>query len=139
MQYITSVIYLSILIMVLIMPLVMPLLLKRKGFVSNFLLSSFLSFMICVLLVVGFSYLSDLETSLRLEYLGFNFNGWTDEERLRNIAPELRDEATKLYLTHMGIGWTFKAIIGVVLLIPYHLVASGFVYIISKRRYVRIR
>jgi hypothetical protein len=139
MQYITSLIYFSILIMMVLLPLVMPLLLKRKGFVSNLLLGSFLSFMMCVLLVVGFAYFSDLETSLRLGHLGFNFDGWTDEERLRKIAPEFRDEATKLYRSHMGIGWTFKAIIGLVLLIPYHLVASGFVYIVSKPKNIRIR
>lgn len=127
------------LMMVLITPVVLPLMLKRKGYVSNMLLGSFLSFMMCVLLVIGLAYFSDLETSLRLGYLGFNFDAWTEEERFRNIAPAFRDEATKLYRSHMGIGWTFKAIIGVVLLIPYHLVASGFVYIVSKPKKVRIR
>jgi hypothetical protein len=139
MQYITSLTYFFMLMLVLITPFVMPLLLKRKGYVSNMLLGSFLSFMMCVLLVVGFAYFSDLETSLRLGYLGFNFDGWTDEEQLRKIAPEFRDEATKLYRSYMGIGWTFKAIIGVVWLIPYHLVASGFVYIVSKPKNIRIR
>lgn len=137
MQYITALIYFSILMMVLIMPLAMPLLLKQKGCVSNFFLSSFLSFMMCLLLVFGFAYLSDLETSFRLGSLGFNFNGWTDEERLRNIATEFRGEATKLYHSHMGIGWTVKAIIMAVLLIPYHIVASSFVYMISKRKFTR--
>jgi hypothetical protein len=137
MQYITALIYFSILMMVLIMPFVMPLLFKQKGFVSNLLLCIFLSFMICVLLVFGLAYLSDLETSLRLDYLGYNFNGWTDEERLRNIAPEFRDEAIKLYRSHMGIGWTLKAIIMAVLLVPYHIVASSFVYIVSKRKFTR--
>jgi hypothetical protein len=139
MQYITSLIYFSILIMMVLLPLIMPLLLKRKGIMSNLFLGSFLSFMICVLLVFVFAYLSDLETNLRLGYLGFNFDGFTDEERLRNIAPELRDEAVKLYHSHMGIGWPFKAMMGAVFLIPYHIVGSGFGYIVSKRRYVRIR
>jgi hypothetical protein len=104
---------------------------------SNLLLSSFLSFVICILLVFGLAYLSDLETSLRLDYLGYNFKGWTDEEQLRNIAPEFRDEAVKLYRSHMGIGWPVKAITGSVLLIPYHLVASSVVYKVSKRKLAR--
>jgi hypothetical protein len=134
MQYVTSAICFSILMMVLITPFVIPLLLKRKGYVANLLLGSFLSLIMCVLLVSGLAYLLDLETSWRLGSLGFDFDAWTDEDRFRNIAPAFRDEAAKLYRSHMGIGWTLKAIIGAILLIPYHIVASGFVYMVSKRR-----
>lgn len=134
MQYITSTICSFILIMVLITPFVMPVALKRKGYITNLLLSSFLSFIVCVLLVSGLAYLSDLDTSLRLHDLGFDFNGWTDEDRLQNIAPEFRDEAARLYRSYMGIGWTLKAIIGSILLIPYHIVATGGVYMVRKQR-----
>lgn len=104
---------------------------------SNIILGAFLSLMICLLLVVGLAYLPALETSLRLDYLGYNFDGWTDEERLRKIAPEFRDEAVKLYRSHMRIGWPLQAIMGVVLLIPYHIVVSTFVYVVSKRISIR--
>ncbi len=139
MQYITPIIYFSILIMVLATPLVMPLLLKRKGYVPNMILGNFLSLMISLLLVVGLAYLPDLVTSWRLNDLGYNFDGWTDDERLRKIAPEFRDEAVRLYRSHMGIGWTFKAVIGAVLIIPYHIVVSTFVYIVNKRISIRKR
>jgi len=71
---------------------------------------------------------------MRLDYLGFDFDGWSDEDRLRKIAPEIRDEAIKLYRSTMGIGWTLQAIIGAVLLIPYQIVASGLVFIVSKSK-----
>jgi hypothetical protein len=110
MQYIVSIIYFVILAIVLITPFAIPLVLKRQGYVVSLLVSSFLSFITCVLLVTFLAYGSDLYASLRLDYLGFDVDGWSDEERIRNIAPALRDEATKLYRSRMGIGWTFQAL-----------------------------
>jgi hypothetical protein len=132
MQHIVSAIYFFILAIILITPFGMPFLLKRKRYVANLLLSSFLSFIVCLLLVSFLAYFPDLYANLRLDYLGFDFDGWFDEDRVRNIAPELRDEATKLYWSIMGIGWTLKAIIGAVLLIPYQIVASSLVFMVSK-------
>lgn len=134
MQYISSAIYFSILVMMVITPFAMPFLLRRKGYVTSLLLSSFLSLMTCVLLVTLLAYLPDLYAEMRLDYLGFDFNGWSDEDRLRKIAPEFRDEAIKLYRSIMGIGWTLKAITGAVLLIPYQIVASGLVFMVSKSK-----
>ncbi|MBD2496564.1 hypothetical protein H6G75_19795 [Nostoc sp. FACHB-280] len=134
MQYISSAIYFFILVMMVITPFAIPFLLRRKGYITSLLLSSFLSLMTCVLLVTLLAYLPDLYAQMRLDYLGFDFNGWSDEDRLRNIAPEFRDEAIKLYRSTMGIGWTFKAIIGAVLLIPYQIVASGLVFMVSQSK-----
>jgi hypothetical protein len=132
MQYIVSAIYFFILATILITPFAMPFLLRRKGYVASLLLSSFLSFIACVLLVSFLAYLPDLYANLRLDYLGFDFDGWSDEDRIRNIAPELRDEATKLYLSRMGIGWTLQAITGAIFLIPYQIFSSGLVFMVSK-------
>ena len=128
MQYIVSAVSFFILVMILITPFAMPFLLRRKVSVASLILSSFLlSFISCGLLVSFFAYWPDLYASLRLDYLGFDFDGWSDKDRVRNIAPELRDEAIKLYQSRMGIGWPLKAIFGVVLLIPYQIFASGLV------------
>jgi hypothetical protein len=51
--------------------------------------------------------------------MDFDFDGMSDVERARNVAPELRELATKLYWSHMGIGWPLKAMIGMALLSPY--------------------
>ncbi|MBD2340988.1 hypothetical protein H6G64_28875 [Calothrix sp. FACHB-156] len=134
MQYISSAIYFSILVMMVITPFAIPFLLRRNGYVTSLLLSSFLSFITCVLLVSLLAYLPHLYAELRLDYLGFNFDGWSDEDRLRKIAPELREEAIKLYRSTMGIGWILQAIIGAVLLIPYQIVASALVFMVSKSK-----
>jgi hypothetical protein len=95
-------------------------------------LSSFLSFITCVLLGSFLAYLPDLYASLRLDYLGFDFDGWSDEDRVRNIVPKFREEAIKLYQSRMGIGWTFQALIGAILLVPYQIVASSLVFMMGK-------
>jgi hypothetical protein len=138
MQYIASAIYFSILAMILTMPFLMPFLLRRKGYVTSLRLSSFLSLITCLLLVSLFAYLPDLYAHIRLDYLGFDFNGWSDEERVINIATEFRDEATKLYRSRMGIGWTLQAIIGAVLFIPYQIFASGLVFMVRNSNTHRI-
>jgi hypothetical protein len=134
MWYILSVSYFLILATMVLTPFAMPFLLRWKGYTTSLLLSSFLSFITCVLLVSLLAYLPHLYAELRLNYLGFNFDGWSDEERVRNIPPALRDESTRLYQSTLGIGWTLQAIIGAVLLIPYQIVASGLVFMVSKSK-----
>lgn len=132
MQYIISIIYFLILAMILIMPFAMHLQLRRNGYMISLALSSFLSFITCVLLGSFLAYLPDLYASLRLDYLGFDFDGWSDEDRVRNIVPKFREEAIKLYQSRMGIGWTFQALIGAILLVPYQIVASSLVFMMGK-------
>lgn len=134
MQHLASATLFFIWAMILITPFAMPLLLKQRGYVAHPFLSSFLSFITSVLLVCLFAYLPNFYADLQLEHLGFDFDGWSDEDRVRNIAPELRDEATRLYRSTMGIGWPLKAVFGVALLIPYQIFASGVVFIGSQLR-----
>lgn len=133
MQYIFFATFLFILVIIYVLPFAIPFRLRRKkGYVISLLLSSFLSFITCVLLACFLAYLPDLYASLRLDYLGFDFDGFSDEERLRNIAPELKDEAIKLYQSRMGIGWPLQAIAGAILLIPYQIIASISVFMVDK-------
>jgi len=45
-----------------------------------------------------------LYADLRLYQIGFNFDGMNDAQRALNVSVELKDEATKLYWSNMGIG-----------------------------------
>jgi len=91
---------------------------KNYGFVKLSLVSApIISFM----LIVG-AYWPHFFTDVRLDFMGFHFDGMSDVERVQNVAPEMREEATKLYWSNMGIGWPMKAIIGMVILLPYPLV-----------------
>ncbi|WP_414756217.1 hypothetical protein [Anabaena sp. CCY 9910] len=48
-----------------------------------------------LLLVSLLAYLPHLYAEMRLDYLGFDFDGWSDEDRPRKITSELRDNAIK--------------------------------------------
>ena len=70
-------------------------------------------------------------TDLRLNLMGFDFDGMSDIERTRNIVPELQAEATKLYWSHMGIGWPLKTIIGIIVMSLYPSLSYGVISIVN--------
>jgi hypothetical protein len=91
--------------------------LKKYSFIKFYLIS--LAFIIPLLFVAA--YWPHLYTDLRLQAMGFDFQGMSDAERIRNVAPELRDKATELYWSGMGVGWPLTAILWVIILSPYPL------------------
>ncbi len=84
---------------------------------------------ISFILILG-AYWPHFYTDLRLDLLGYDSLGMSELERLQNVSPEMRDKATQLYWSNMGIGWPMKAIIGMVILLPYPLIVwlFGFSY-----------
>jgi len=80
--------------------------------------------LICFLMTLV-AYWPHFYSDLRLELMGFDFEGMSDTERARNVLPETREEATALYWSNMGIGWPLKAIFGMVLFAPYPTVVWG--------------
>lgn len=80
--------------------------------------------LICFLIAL-IAYWPHFYSDLRLELMGFDFDGMSDAERSRNVLPAMREEATALYWSNMGIGWPLKAIFGIVLFAPYPTVVWG--------------
>lgn len=89
--------------------------LKGYGFVRVNIVSLPL---ICILISLA-AYWPHFYSELRLEMMGFDFSGMNDAERARNVLPELREEATKLYWSNSGVGWPLKAIFGIALFAAY--------------------
>lgn len=89
--------------------------LKNYSFIKLYLVSTSL---ISLMLIVA-AFWPHFYTELRLDLMGFNFDGMSDAERAKNVAPELRAEATNLYWSNNGVGWPLKAIIWMIILLPY--------------------
>ncbi len=106
---------------------------KNYSFVKLYLVSALI---ISFMLIVG-AYWPHFYTDVRLDLMGFDFDGMSDAERGQNVAPEMREEATKLYWSNMGIGWPLKAIIWMVILLPYPLIVwvFGLAYNKLKNRF----
>lgn len=78
-----------------------------------------ISITIIIFTIVLGSYWPHLYIDLRLELMGFDFQGMSDLERALNVAPELRAEATKLYWSNMGVGWPLTAVLWIIMWLPY--------------------
>ena len=102
---------------------VVPIIVVSKGY--DFLWTNIISLPIICFLLVLMAYWPYFYTDFRLELMGFNFDGMSEAERVRNVLPELREEAKELYWSNMGIGWPLKAIFGIVLFTPYPTVIWG--------------
>ena len=100
------------------------------GFVKGLVVS----LPICIILIITLYWWNDYYPDFRLEMMGFDFNGVSDSERLRNVPLELQAKATKLYYSRFGIGWPLKAIFGMVLVTPYILVVLGGAVAIKRLR-----
>jgi hypothetical protein len=64
---------------------------KKVGFVH----ANLISIPVCFGIVAILAYWSHFYADIRLELMGFDFDGMSDAERARNIAPHLRDESTQ--------------------------------------------
>lgn len=91
---------------------------KNYSFVKLYLVSvPIISFM----LIIG-GYWPHFYTEVRLNLMGYDSLGMSEIERLQNVAPEMHEKATQLHWSNMGIGWTLKVIIWMVILLPYPLI-----------------
>ncbi len=114
--------------------LIFPLVLSVRG--HGFLRVNLIAIPVCSLLLGMAALWPELFRDIRLAMMGFDFDGMTDTERARNVAPELRDEATRLYWSYMGIGWPLKAIIASIIMLPWPTVAF---FLARFTRFVRAR
>ncbi|GAA0706054.1 MULTISPECIES: hypothetical protein [Vreelandella] len=85
----------------------------------SFIRLNLISIPIIFTLVIAGAYWPHFYKDVRLEMMGLDFDGMSDEERTRNVTPEQKEEAIELYWSLMGIGWPLQAIIGMVLVLPY--------------------
>ena len=114
--------------------ILVPIISVFKGY--GFLRANMISIPFIFLVVVIGAYWPHFYADLRLELMGFDFEGMNDVERARNVALELRGEATKLYWSNMGIGWPLKAIFGMLFVALY---PSTFWCVVAIVKYIKHR
>ncbi len=76
-----------------------------------------------MVLVPAAVYCSHLYKETRLVNIGFNFEGMTDLERMRDVHEDNKKEADTLYISLLGVGWSLQSIAVIILLSPYPSVA----------------
>lgn len=84
-----------------------------------------LSFILMAVFISLGAYWPHFYIDLRLELMSFDSNGMSDVDRARNVLPELKEEAIRLYWSTTGVGWPLRAFIWMVLLSPYPFFVLG--------------
>ena len=77
----------------------------------------------------------DFYKFLRLTLLNFDFDGMSDDERVRNVSPDQKNIAIDLYWSNMGIGWPLKVIFLMFIATPYSIIIIAILKIIE---YIRL-
>ena len=109
-----------------------PVVVVAKGY--SFVKGLMVSLPICIVLIITLYWWNDYYPDLWLETMGYDFNGTSDSERLRNVPHALQTKASKLYYSGFGIGWPLKAMFGMVLVTPYIFLVLGASAVIKKLR-----
>jgi hypothetical protein len=71
---------------------------------TSFIYMNAIALPIALALIFLMAYWPHFFRDFRLELIGFDFDGMTQDERTRNVDPAYRELADKLYSSHMGIG-----------------------------------
>ncbi len=62
-----------------------------------------------------------------LKHYGYNIGGMNETEFYGNVLPENMQKVKNIETSVMGIGWTIKAIFGIIMITPY----LGIIYILN--------
>jgi len=124
MDYVDLAIHLGVLVAILVFPMHVA----ARNYVAEgnvgLLRTNLMSMPVIFALALILAFWGPFYADVRLELMGFDFSQNSDSSRARNVAPELKELATKLYWSNMGVGWSLRAMFWMVLIAPYPSIAS---------------
>ena len=88
-----------------------------KGY--SFFKTNLISIPVLFAIIFLGAYLADIYPLIQLNFMGFDFQGMNETERMLNVNPAHRDTAAALYSSIFGIGWPLKAILAMLFITPY--------------------
>ena len=100
--------------LVIIVPFVAVFVCGKLNLTARFIWVNLISLPILFVLLLLLAYWPHFYADTKLQMMGYDTWGTNETERAMNVAPELRDEAGKLYWSNMGIGWPLRAMFGFV-------------------------
>jgi len=92
---------------------------RNKNDFMNYLVVGFLT--TSVIILIG-AWWGDYSTKLLMSHYGFDFEAMNDSDRYKNVLLKNLERVKKLRSDHLGVGWPFKAILGLVVYSPYLLI-----------------
>ncbi len=107
---------------------------RQPDFPSGFTLS----FVVVVALTIVFSWWRDYALDLELFAMGVDLDGFTRDERMRDVAPHLRDRAERMVFSpdRLGVGWPIKAGFALFVSVPYAMAVCCITWLVRRCRRV---
>lgn len=122
--------------LIIIAPILTLIILKKLKTKWTLIIYSLISLFILGILMLIFAWWADKSNMIYLEHYGYNWDGWDDAERFKNVAPANIERVKSILRSVMGIGWPVKAFFGFVMFIPYLIIVYIGKIVINK---IRIR
>ena len=107
------------LLLMLATPIALLAIYKKKQKRIGFFIINFYSLSVLAALSLLFAWWGQTSYDLRLWSLGFDFTAVNAESMFFDVKAEDIEEAERLYLGRMGIGWPVKAMFLFALTVPY--------------------
>jgi hypothetical protein len=120
--------------LILASPIFILILLKRLDTKEILITYSLVSLLITGVLILIFAWWADKSDMILLEHYGYNWDGWNDAERFKNVTSEHKERVKEILISVMGIGWPVKAIFGFEMFIPYLIIVYIGKILINKLR-----
>ncbi len=94
------------------------------------------SFVVVVALTIVFSWWRDYALDLELLAMGVDLDGFTRDERMRDVAPHLRDRAERMVFSpeRLGVGWPIKAGFALFVTVPYAMAVCCITWLVRRVR-----
>ncbi|EEX08917.1 hypothetical protein SL1157_0942 [Ruegeria lacuscaerulensis ITI-1157] len=94
------------------------------------------SFVAVVGLTILLSWWRDYALDLELLAMGVDLDGFTTAERMRDVAPHLRDRAERMVFSpeRLGVGWPIKAGFALFATVPYAMAVCCITWLVRRVR-----
>lgn len=114
--------------LIVVTPILLLFFLKKLNIKNTYIYYFLIGLLVSGGIIYFFAWWTDKSNLILLEHYGYNIYGMNNVESYKEVLPENIEQVKKIEQSAMGIGWTLKAILGFVVLIPYLLL----VYIGNK-------
>jgi len=115
-------------------PILILIILKKLKTKWTLIIYSLISLFILGVIMLISAWWADKSNMILLEHYGYNWDGWNDAEKFKNVNSENIERVKSILISVMGIGWPVKAFFGFVMFIPYLIIVYIGKIIINKLR-----
>ena len=116
----------------LISPIVLLRFLNRKKIKYKFIAYLTIGVLMTAFIVFVFGWWSYASDKILLTHYGYSFDGWSDKDYYKNVAPENLEKVKGIVTSISGIGWPLKVILTYAFYLPYILLVYAVTYLIGR-------